>query len=91
MAKILIGLVAHSYCTRPEPGLEQVQGIKLGAIGPNKLYTNVHTGPRRSKEPGPIVSVMLVQFSVPVPIPCNINKSLDQFRAATLTLGVNSA
>ena len=53
--------MACSHCT----GSGQVQGTRLGPMGPNILYNNVHTGPGQGKEPGPIV----FYCDGPVPLP----------------------
>ena len=45
-------------------GMGQVQGTGPGAMGTNKLYRNIHTGPRQGKEPGSIV------FYCAAPVPC---------------------
>ena len=51
-------------------------GKRPGAMGPNILYRNIHTGLRQGKEPESIVSIVLLKFPVPVPVtfPCSVNK-----------------
>ena len=43
-------------------------GTGPGAMGPNVLYGNVHTGLRLGKEQDPLFSIVLVQYPVPVPV-----------------------
>ena len=47
-------------------GMGQVQGTGPRLMGPNKLYRNVHSGPRQGKEPETIVSY----YAGPVPYSC---------------------
>ena len=54
--------MAYSQCMGMGPG--QVQGTGPGAIGPNILHRNIHTGLTLGKQPGSIVSCCAG------PVPC---------------------
>ena len=61
--------MVYSHCMGME--LEQVQGMGMGAMGPNVLYRNGHTGTRQGKEPGSVVSYSAgpVPCTCPGPVP----------------------
>ena len=62
-------IMAYSHCNWTGPG--QIQGMWLGAMGPNIWYRNVHTGLKQGKEPGSIVSCCTgpVSCTCPAPVP----------------------
>ena len=70
-------IMAYSHCTGTGPG--QVQGTRPGPMGTNILSRNVPCL-RQGKEPGSIVSIVLIQFPVPVPFPftCCVNKPWER-------------
>ena len=58
--------MAYSHCT--VTGLGQVQGMGPGAMDPNILYRNVHTGPRQGRNQDPLSPIVLVRCTCPGPI-----------------------
>ena len=56
------------------PGMEQLECMGPGPMGPNTVYKNIRIGPRQGKEQGSIVSYYSGPVPCTVPVPCRVNK-----------------